>query len=113
MESLQDGVKKIMLAGIGALATTAEESSKMIDKLVKKGEITVDQGKVLNEELKHNVKESVHKTFDKDEDKKTDLDQLIADMTPEQIKALKKKLDAAGTEEAGSADSDVTDDTEA
>lgn len=48
---LTDGVKKLFLAGVGAVATGAEKSEAIIDELVKKGEITVEQGKALNEEL--------------------------------------------------------------
>ena len=56
MEKLGDGVKKVLLAGIGAVAVTAEKSRELLDEMVKKGELTVEQGKVLNEELKHNIK---------------------------------------------------------
>ena len=56
---LGDGLKKLLLAGIGTVAVTAEKSKDILDELVKKGEITVEQGKVLNQELKHNVKETV------------------------------------------------------
>ena len=49
---LGDGLRKVLLAGIGALATGYEKSSELVDELVKKGEITVEQGKALNTELK-------------------------------------------------------------
>ena len=42
---LGDGLRKVLLAGIGALATGYEKSSELVDELVKKGEITVEQGK--------------------------------------------------------------------
>ena len=45
---LGDGLRKVLLAGIGALATGYEKSSELVDELVKKGEITVEQGKALN-----------------------------------------------------------------
>ena len=57
--NLGDGLRKIVLAGIGALATTYEKSSAIVDELVKKGEITVEQGKALNTELKRKVSEVV------------------------------------------------------
>ena len=57
--NLGDGLRKIVLAGIGALATTYEKSSETVDELVKKGEITVEQGKALNTELKRKVSEVV------------------------------------------------------
>lgn len=36
-----------------------EKSEVILDELVKKGELTVEQGKVLNEELKHNIKDAI------------------------------------------------------
>lgn len=59
MDHLTENVKKLLLLGIGAAATTAEKSKGIIDDLVKKGEITVDQGKVLNEELKRKASNKV------------------------------------------------------
>ncbi|WP_288541346.1 phasin family protein [uncultured Bifidobacterium sp.] len=52
-----DGLRKVFLAGVGALATTVEKSQEIVDELVKKGELTVEQGKALNAELKHKVEE--------------------------------------------------------
>ena len=64
--------------------------------MVEKGELTVEQGKVLNEELKHNIKKTVKETADKKEADKTvsdsDISDLISRMTPEQLAALKEKL---------------------
>ena len=53
-----DGLRKVFLAGVGALATTVEKSQEIVDDLVKKGELTVEQGKALNAELKHKVEEA-------------------------------------------------------
>ena len=52
-----DGLRKVFLAGVGALATTVEKSQEIVDDLVKKGELTVEQGKALNAELKPQVQE--------------------------------------------------------
>ncbi len=46
MERLTDGLKKILLAGIGTVAVTAEKSKEVLDEMVKRGELTVEQGKV-------------------------------------------------------------------
>ena len=51
MEKLTDNLKKVILAGIGAVATTAEKSKDVLDDMVKKGELTVEQGKVLNSSI--------------------------------------------------------------
>ena len=52
-------MKKVFLAGVGAVATTAETAKEIVDDLVTKGELTVEQGKVLNEELKRNTKQKI------------------------------------------------------
>ncbi|MDF7664414.1 hypothetical protein PT282_07055 [Bifidobacterium sp. ESL0763] len=49
---LGDGMRKVFLAGVGALATTVEKGQEIVDELVSKGELTVEQGKSLNSELK-------------------------------------------------------------
>ena len=41
----------------GALATTVEKGQEIVDDLVKKGELTVEQGKALNTELKRKAEE--------------------------------------------------------
>ena len=73
MEKLTDNLKKVILAGIGAVATTAEKSKDVLDDMVKKGELTVEQGKVLNAE---------------------ELSELLDKMTPEQLEALKAQIKA-------------------
>lgn len=57
-DDLSNGVKKAFLAGVGAVAVGAEKSQELVDDLIKKGELTVEQGKVLNEELTRKVKET-------------------------------------------------------
>lgn len=47
-------LKKMLLAGVGAVATTYEKASEVVDELVQKGKITVDEGKELSEELRRN-----------------------------------------------------------
>jgi polyhydroxyalkanoate synthesis regulator phasin len=58
MTNIGDGFKNIFLAGIGALAYTGEKGKEMIDQLVEKGEITLDQGRELNEELQRKASET-------------------------------------------------------
>lgn len=52
-------LEKIILTGIGAMATSIEKAGEILDELIKKGELTVEQGKTLNEELKHTVKTTI------------------------------------------------------
>ena len=48
-----EGLRKIFLAGVGAIATTAEKGQELVNRLVERGELTVEQGKQLNSELAH------------------------------------------------------------
>lgn len=64
---MTDSIKKIFLAGIGAVAATADKAQEMVDEFVKKGEITVDQGKELMNEFKEKAAKS-NFTFVKKED---------------------------------------------
>ena len=93
MDKLSDNLKKIFLAGIGAVAVTAEKSKDLLDEMVEKGELTVEQGKVLNEELKHNVKKTVKEKVNALKPASAEeLSDLLDKMTPEQIAALKEKI---------------------
>ena len=94
MEGLGENVKKLLLAGVGAAATTVEKSKEILDDLVEKGELTVEQGKALNEELKHNIKKTVEENVKNTEkaDPVEELDELLEKMTPEQIEAMKERL---------------------
>ena len=120
MERLTDGLKKILLAGIGTVAVTAEKSKEVLDEMVKRGELTVEQGKVLNQELKHNIKDTVKKNVNVSVKPQSpeELEELLDKMTPEQIQALKSKLaqmdEADVDEEADESvfeDEDVVTDT--
>ena len=93
MDKLSDNLKKIFLAGIGAVAVPAEKSKDLLDEMVEKGELTVEQGKVLNEELKHNVKKTVKEKVNALKPASAEeLSDLLDKMTPEQIAALKEQI---------------------
>ena len=84
MEKLGSGLKKVLLAGIGAVAVTGEKSKELLDEMAKKGELTVDQGKALNEELKHRVKKTPSAS-------NAGMD--VEQMTPDERAELKRKLE--------------------
>ncbi|MBC2889900.1 phasin family protein [Gordonibacter massiliensis (ex Traore et al. 2017)] len=85
MATIGDGFKDIFLAGIGAMAITAEKSKELVDQLISKGELTVDQGKQINTELKHKA-EDVAQTMRYDA-----LEARMAVMTPEERAAFAAK----------------------
>ena len=88
MSNFNEDLKKVLLAGIGAVAVTAEKSKEVVEQLVKKGELTVEQGKVLNEELKHNVAEKLREPFTVDKISK-DLEKV----NDEELEILKAKIE--------------------
>ncbi|MDD8048400.1 MAG: aspartyl beta-hydroxylase [Thomasclavelia sp.] len=82
LDDLSEDLKKILLVGIGAAAVTVDKSKDVIDELVKKGNLTVEAGKQLNEELKHN------KDVQHVENIKSDLSKL----SKEDLKAIKDAI---------------------
>ncbi|WP_035618239.1 phasin family protein [Lacticigenium naphthae] len=49
-------LKKLLLAGVGGTALTLDKTQEMINRLVSRGKLTVDEGKKLSEELVQKVK---------------------------------------------------------
>ena len=87
-----EGLKKVLLMGIGAASVTAEKSQQLVDELVKRGELTVEQGKELNQELKRNVRKTIDEAAEKkeaEEKKEATLEEKIAMMSAEELENLK------------------------
>ena len=77
---------------MGAAAVTAEKTKALVGELVEKGRLTVEQGRVLNEEL-HHRSGPVSRAVPPD----SEADQLLRSldrMSPEDLAALKAKLAA-------------------
>ena len=93
---LSEGLKTVFLAGVGAVAVTGEKSKQLIDDLVKRGELTVEECKTLNQDLAKKFNERAEGF------KPEKLTQSIRDviynvekMTQDERDALRSKLDAA------------------
>ena len=128
MDQLSEGLRKLILAGIGAVAATKENSEGILDELVKKGELTVEQGKVLNEELKHNIKDAIRENVtlhvvtpeetcgeENDEEESADdtadfVMDAVDSLNDEQLAALKARI--AEREKAAGEKSDESEKTE-
>lgn len=63
-------LKNILLAGLGSAAYTYEKATKSIEELVKKGRITMEEGKELAEELKSKYKDKANDLLAEVEKKK-------------------------------------------
>jgi len=48
---MKDGIRKSLLAGLGAIDFSVEKVRDAVDKLVERGELTADQGRKVVEEL--------------------------------------------------------------
>ncbi len=96
MEQLGEGIRKLILAGVGAVAVTKGKSEAVVRELIKKGELTVEQGKVLNEELKHNIKEAIRENVQVNVvEQSDDLMDAVDGMNDAQLEALKQRIRAA------------------
>ena len=88
-----EGVRKIFLAGVGAAATTAETTKDIIDKLVEKGELTVEQGRGFNEELKRNAKDKIKEHVSVNVTKNfSDAFDSVENMSAEELQKLKERI---------------------
>lgn len=85
METISEGIRKLLLAGVGAVATTADKSKEILDELVEKGELTVEQGRALNQDLKHTLMR------DKDATDR-DFEKFVADLSPDELEELKIQI---------------------
>lgn len=98
---LGDGLKKVFLAGIGAMAATADATKDLVDSLVKKGELTVEEGRAFHEELKKNAKEKVKEHVSINITKEyIDLSGNLDKLSKEEREHLKEKLMEMEREEA-------------
>ena len=105
---LSDGLRTVFLAGVGAVAVTGEKAKKLVDDLVKKGELTVEEGKVLNEDIARkmgekaenfkpeNISKSIRGVlFDIDKMTQEDRDELMEKIKAANEAALKAAEEAA------------------
>lgn len=115
MDQITSGLRKLILAGIGAAAIAKEKGGEVLEALSKRGEVTVEQGRVLNEELKRNLKENARENVEtvKESVKESlkdnvhvhviypedDLMNAVDGMNEEQLAALKERI--AARERAG------------
>ena len=52
MDSIESYLRKLIVASVGAADLGCEKLGKLLDECVARGEVTVEKGRVLNEELK-------------------------------------------------------------
>lgn len=89
---LNDDVRKVLMAGIGAISALAEKTQETIESLAKKGEAALDHGQVLNERLRHKIRQAMGGEAPAGEGDKAELLKALDRLTPEELKEVKEKL---------------------
>ena len=85
--------KHIFYAGLGAVAITAEKARELVGELVEKGEMTIEQGGIIDEELKSKVGAKIRNVADAvDPPKKPSVPDMMGSMSREELAAIKAKL---------------------
>ncbi len=95
MDSIKDGLKKLMYVGVGAVALTVEKTGEILDEMVEKGESTFDQGKALNKELKRTVKENTGSKCCETKD----LSKVVSGLSKDELTKLKELIAEAENKE--------------
>lgn len=97
-----DELRKILLLGIGSAAYTYEKATKVVDDMVQKGRLTVEEGKELSEELKRTTKEKTEKSEAKPLTKEdmVDLFKQMDFATKDDLSELKERLSKLEAEKA-------------
>lgn len=131
MDQITSGLRKLILAGIGAAAIAKEKGGEVLELLSKRGEVTVEQGKVLNEELKRNLKETVRENVETARENVETVKQSVKDnvrvhviypeddlmnavdgMDEEQLAALKERIAAREQAKEAAEETEAKDEDE-
>lgn len=85
-------LKNALLAGLGSAAYTYEKASKVIDEMVVKGKLTLEEGKELSQELKKNITEKGEKIRPVTKDDIADILKSTNFATKDEITDIKNRL---------------------
>jgi polyhydroxyalkanoate synthesis regulator phasin len=100
-------LKQLLYAGIGLAAITEEKAEELVAELVKKGEMSTDEGKDLlnslrsriqeeSDRLKERINEQVERTINSmNLVRKSDIDEVL-----DRLEKLEKRLDEIQSQEA-------------
>ena len=81
--------REIFLAGVGTAALTCEKAGEVISDLIKKGKLSVEEGKQLSEEFKKNMKEKTDKACDSFMSKMNEIKPLTKESLKEALEEMK------------------------
>lgn len=93
---MKEELKNIFLMGLGAMSMTNDKAQELKKELLQKGEEMLEKGKIANEELKHNLKETLKENVTvvvEDEDiTKEKLQEKVKSLSKEEKEELLKML---------------------
>lgn len=93
---MKEELKNIFLMGLGAMSMTNDKAQELKKELLQKGEDMLEKGKIANEELKHNLKETLKESVTvivEDEDiSKEKLQEKVKSLSKEEKEELLKML---------------------
>ena len=87
-------IRKVFLTGLGAFIISRKKTREIINTLMAKGELTVEQYKAMNQEIKRTAKRNMTDK-DKDNSDKPTFSQIldgINSLTPDELTTLESKL---------------------
>ena len=92
---MKEELKNIFLMGLGAMSMTNDKAQELKKELLQKGEEMLEKGKVANEELKHNIKETLKENVTvvvKEDMRKESLHEKVKSLSKEEKEELLKIL---------------------
>lgn len=106
MDDFDEGLKKILLAGIGAAAATGEKAQKLFNDLAERGAEAVNQNRDLNEKFQKKAAEAASaargacQKMTETQRTRREVAQTLAGMSDAELKQLKEALDGLGFRKA-------------
>lgn len=94
---IDEAIRRMFLAGVGAISMTGEKAKELVEELVKRGEISVAQGKALTEELQRKLRSKVKSAVGC---KPENIADCVEQMSASERAALRKKLDEMDQKES-------------
>lgn len=94
---INEDVRKVMLAGVGALSALTEKTQETLDTLAKKGEEALEHGQTINERLRHKIKQVMEDEGEPEKKAgKADVLDAMEHMTAAELNEVKEKLKSLG-----------------
>lgn len=95
---MKEDIMKIIYMGLGAMSLTSEKAMELKKDLEQRGQTLFEKGKVVNEELKHDIseklKENVTVTIEKNDFTVEDMLEKLDTLSDEEKEKLLKKLNS-------------------